>query len=405
VDLYVSAGENKKAEQALERASKLQSADPKFWVQLADLHARLYLKEDGSSQPADLAKMNTLYRRAAELGQKDPAVLAKVGDFFVLSRQVKEAIPFYLSALNQKSDSEDPTPNSLREKLARAFLLNADRDEAIRLLEDVVKDNPMRFETLEMLGELYEEKGELEKALPHFERSLLLDGSEPGSFMRIAGKFLRAKQPDKAIAIMRDARLRYPDKPEIALSLAFTLSQAKQHEEAVAAFEEAYGEAKGSHDEILSAEFFFQFGAVAEQAGLVEKAAGLLKKSIAMDPANASQAYNYLGYMWADRGENLAEAGEMLKKALEMDPDNGAFLDSQGWLFFKRGEFENAYKELLRASALIKPEDSTVFDHLGDTCQALGKDAEALGFWQKALSLEKDNKKIAAKIQQATAPK
>lgn len=166
-------------------------------------------------------------------------------------------------------------------------------------------------------------------------------------------------------------------------------------------FAEALAEAQNSHEEMLTAQFYFQYGAAAEQAGLLDKAEELINRSIELDPENAAQAYNYLGYMWADRGEKLDQAGELLRKALDLDPDNGAFLDSLGWLYFKKGDYQSALKELLRASETIKPEDAVVFDHLGDTYLALGKKGEALTYWQKALALDKDDKKVAAKIEGA----
>ncbi len=126
-----------------------------------------------------------------------------------------------------------------------------------------------------------------------------------------------------------------------------------------------------------------------------------MKKSIDLDPSNASQAYNYLGYMWADRGENLDEAGEFIKKALELDPNNGAFLDSLGWLSFKKGDYEKALRELMQAAENIKPEDGVVYEHIGDTFQRLGRAAEALAYWQKAQALDLDNKKVSEKIETA----
>jgi hypothetical protein len=43
-----------------------------------------------------------------------------------------------------------------------------------------------------------------------------------------------------------------------------------------------------------------------------------------------------------------------------------------------------------------------VFDHLGDAYQKLGRGAEAVTYWKKALALEKENAKIAEKIEAAT---
>ena len=39
-------------------------------------------------------------------------------------------------------------------------------------------------------------------------------------------------------------------------------------------------------------------------------------------------------YMWIERSENLEEAGQFIRRALEMEPNNGAYIDSLGWLYF-----------------------------------------------------------------------
>jgi tetratricopeptide (TPR) repeat protein len=342
--------------------------------------------------------MNIVYRRAAALGKQDASVLAKVGDYFVLSRQVKEAIPVYRAALAAKPPAGESPPERLRDKLARALLVNQQRDEAIEVLEELTKEQPMRFETQELLAELYEQKGEVDKALAHYEHGLLLDASEPQNYLRLTAMLLRTKRFDKAVETMSDARKRFPDLPQITFTLALSLSKASRHTEAMTTFAEAQGEAQNTHEELLTADFYFEYGAAAEQAGLTDKAAELLKRAIELDPQNAAQAYNYLGYMWVDRGENLEEAGAMIRKAVEMEPENAAFIDSLGWFYFKKGEHEKALKELLRAAENLKPDDAVVFDHIGDAYLALGRTPEALLYWQKALALEKENKKISDKI-------
>lgn len=397
-EIQIAAGQPKKAEEVLDRATKSKSADPHFWIQLGDLSTRLYLKEDGSSDPAQVQRMNAIYTKAGELGKDDPAALAKVGDYFVLSRQVTEAVPFYQNALRLRPSSDEPALANLREKLARAYLVMDQRDLAIELLESVVRESPMRFETYELLGELYLKKGSLEKAMRNFEQTLLIDSSRPENYLRLADLYLQLKQTDKAVEMMRTARAKFPDVPQIIFTLAITLSQAKKHTEAMTAFAEAQAEAEQSNQELLTGTFYFQYGAAAEQAGLLDKAAELLRESIRLDPAYASEAYNYIGYMWIDRDMNLDEAAEMIKKALDAEPDNGAFLDSLGWLHFKKGNYEQALKDLLRAVENLKKEDPVVFEHLGDTYQKLGKTTEALNYWQRSLSLE-DNPKVKEKIE------
>ena len=146
-ELYAANGQEKKAAELLDRATKSASTVPKYWAQLGELEQRLWLTDDGASEPARLQKMNAAFRRAAELGKDDAQILTKVADYFVLSKQVKEAIPFYLAILGLKQSADGPPLNNVRDKLARSFLVTDQRDDAIRQLEAIVKDSPLRFET------------------------------------------------------------------------------------------------------------------------------------------------------------------------------------------------------------------------------------------------------------------
>jgi tetratricopeptide (TPR) repeat protein len=230
---------------------------------------------------------------------------------------------------------------------------------------------------------------------------LLLDSSEPTNHLRLADLLRTEKKYDKAVEVLQQARKKFSDRPFITYGLALALSQAKRHEESLAAFAQAQTDAENRNEELLNASFYFSFGAAAEQAGNLDKAAELLKQSIQLDP-NVPQAYNYLGYMWADRGLHMDEAGNLIKKAIELDPENGAYLDSLGWFYFKRGESEKALKELLHAQENIlredKHDDPTVLDHIADAYSKLGKTPEALSYWQKALALEQDDKALIGKI-------
>jgi tetratricopeptide (TPR) repeat protein len=297
---------------------------------------------------------------------------------------------------------------AVRDKLAKSFRLNGQRQEAIDVLQKLIKDNPLRFETYELLGELYEEQGEMQRALASYRQTLLLDGSQPINYLRVTDLFLKIKDNAKAVETMKEARDKFPGLPQITYSLALALTQAKEFQEAITTFEEAAGEAKNSQQDMLTAEFYFNYGAASEQAGFMEKAVELLKKAIELDPANAAQAYNYLGYMWVDKNQNLDEAGEMIKRAVEMDPDNAAYLDSLGWWYFKKGETDKALEHLQKAAGIIKPEDAVVYDHLGDAFATLNKVPQALLYWQKAVALEPENKtalqeKIESAKQKITA--
>lgn len=399
--VYDNAGQKAKADAALTRAIKVDSKDPDYWTELGEFLQKIWLKDDGTCTPEELKRMNAVYERLSALAGDAPAILAKIADYYVLSKQVKEAIPRYLAVLKAQPAGDDASLGNVREKLARSLILTGQRDEAIAVLEEMVKETPRRFDTYELLGELYEQKGDTDRAMRNYEHSLLLDSSEPRNHLRLADLLRQAKKYDKAVEMLEQARKKFPDLPFITYGLALALSQAKRHDDALAAFAQAQSDAENRNEEMLNAAFFFSYGAAAEQAGKLDRAAELLKQSIELDP-NSAQAYNYLGYMWVDRDQHLEEAGALIRKAVEIDPENGAYLDSLGWFYLKRGESDKALKELLRAQENIlredKRDDAVVLDHIGDAYSKLGRTPEALSYWQKAVAIEQDDKSLVAKI-------
>jgi tetratricopeptide (TPR) repeat protein len=126
-----------------------------------------------------------------------------------------------------------------------------------------------------------------------------------------------------------------------------------------------------------------------------------LQLILKIDPDNAT-VNNDLGYLWADQGRNLQAAEQMIRKAMELDrvqrrkivkvsvddeKDNAAYVDSLGWVLFRRGQLDEARKELERAVTLDEGGDPVIYDHLGDVYQRLKMRPEAMRCWQRALEL------------------
>ena len=409
-EIQLAAGEEKKALEVLERATKAPSGDATFWTRLGKLYAALLFKPDSQPKPDELRRVNELFKKATEHANDDPSILKDVADYYASSQQLKEAIPLYLRVLELQPDDANA-----REKLATGFILTNQRNKAVEMLEQIIKQHPEKYQPYDLLAQVLDDearslqrakrlddaKAEFAKVAANYEQSLLINPDHAGTYLRLAELLLGPlKDPGRSVKILTEARRRFPGAPEIVYYLALAQREARQNQQAVATFEEALHEAELDQDnEIVNAKFYFNYGATAEQAGLYEKAADLLRKSIALDPANAAEAYNYLGYMWADHNMHLEEAEEMIKHALQIEPNNGAYLDSLGWLEFKQGKFDQGLADLLRAAKNLEHDDSVVFEHIGDTYLKLDRVPEALGAWQKALALDPQNKRLADKIQ------
>ena len=133
----------------------------------------------------------------------------------------------------------------------------------------------------------------------------------------------------------------------------------------------------------------FLLAAAYERTGKREQAVAEFRRLLGVDP-DYHAALNYLGYMFAERGENLDEARKLVEKAVALEPDNGAYVDSLGWVYFRLGRLEQARTELERATRL-EIADGTVEEHLGDVYSAMGQPERAGEAYRRALELEGDD--------------
>jgi tetratricopeptide (TPR) repeat protein len=410
VEIELAAGQERRALDALDRALKVHSSDPNFWLRLGKLYVAILFKSDSQPKPNELKKTNEIFKEAAENAGDDPDILKEVADYYAASQQLKEAIPLYLRVLELQPDDANA-----REKLATGLVLTNQRDKAVEMLEQIIKEHPEKYQPYDLLAQVLDEearslqranhteeaKVKFAKVAANYEQSLLINPNHAGTYVRLAELLLGPlKDADHAVKLLAEARRRFPGAPEIVYYLAIAQREARQSQQAVATFEEALHEAQlDEDDDFVNAKFYFNYGAAAEQAGLYDKAADLLRKSIALDPENSAESCNYLGYMWADHNMNLDEAELMIRRALQNEPKNASYLDSLGWVEFRKGKFDQALNDLLRAAKTAEREDPVVFEHIGDTYLKLNRSREALEAWQKALALDPKNKNLADKIQ------
>ncbi|PZR74246.1 MAG: hypothetical protein DLM73_08555 [Chthoniobacterales bacterium] len=408
-EIEVAAGAPEKALTVLERAAGVKSDDPSFWVRLGKLYASIAFKSEGEPKPEEVKRVNGFFQKAVETAGDDSAVLKDVADYYAASQQIAEAIPLYLKVLELQPDDANA-----REKLATGFVLTNQRGKAIEMLQEIIKQHPERYQPYDLLAQLLDDNGraleranqpeqaqaEFAKAAANYEQSVLINPGRANTYLRLAELLIvPMRESERAAKLLTEARQRFPGIPEFTYFLAIALREAKHAQQAVIIFEEALNEAQVENGEVLNARFYFDYGAAADQAGLYDKAAGLFKKSISLDPTNAAEAYNYVGFMWAEHNMHLDEAEEMIGRALQFDPNNGAYLDSLGWVHYRKAKYEEALSELLRAAQNLTRHDPVVFEHIGDTYSKLNRVPQALDYWQKAMALSPENKLLAEKIE------
>jgi len=145
--------------------------------------------------------------------------------------------------------------------------------------------------------------------------------------------------------------------------------------------------------------YYFYLAMVMEKLHKFDEAVSSLEQAIKYNPKSA-RAYNFLGYLYADRNMKIDESHSLILKAIEIEPNNGAYIDSLGWVYYRKGNFPEALEKLLEAERLLAEEESSdpcVFDHIGDTYLKLGDKSRAVQYWKKSVEHE-SNEAIEKKI-------
>ncbi|MEI8292658.1 MAG: tetratricopeptide repeat protein [bacterium] len=392
-EVYQATGQSRKKELLFQKALKSENQDPSFWLDLADLRLRDIRRSKQRLTQSDSEKVLVLVDRAARCVDISPEMLARAGDVYLACGDASSAAELYKSALERQ-----PSLAGLQEKLALCYSQSGDDSAAAELLERVVSESPMNLAAYDQLAGIRIRQKQLASALTNMRQALVIAPIDPRRYEDIIRIALRADDAKTALQYANEAEKRFPYLTGFTLLRAIALSQSRQHAASLMAFERTLVEASNSNPEMLDSAFYMSYATAAEQAGHYVKAAELVQTAIELDPENSDEPCNFLAYMWADRGENLDAAEQLVRRALARSPQNGAYVDTLGWIFFQQGKYPEALTELLRAASLLEKPDAVVLEHVGDAYEKLGKSSEAVKYWQKAQTLAPDNSSLAGKI-------
>lgn len=362
------------------RLNALLSEDPPdtgFIEQLGEVYRQFARSANPQESSQLLERALVLFRHLGKLAPSRADLFAKQGELLLNLNRPMEA----REAFNRATEIDNRPEYHLG--TAHTLLFERLYDPAIEILERIKPLTPPESEffdkTILSLGNAYGATGRVGDARKLYAEAIETAPGHTAFRYELGETYIREGEWSAAADAFRDLLPRVEEDPvalgQTLYGLARTLERAGEFDESVRTFE----------------------------------------RLLSLHPKHAD-ALNYLGYMFAERGVRLGEAENYIKRALEADPDNGAYLDSLGWVYYQAGDYTRAQEFLKRAIAeeekelrkvgkgetarlkVMRENLAVIYDHAGDCALALNQFEEARRRWEQALESDPNIEKTRQKL-------
>lgn len=236
-----------------------------------------------------------------------------------------------------------------------------------------------RGKALALKAEVQVVSGKLTEAVPLFEEALVADKTNPFTQSRLGRVQLALHNPDRAVALFKEATTTSPDNLEYTEGYLTALVTVGRMSEASQVVQQATARFPGN------AALSYLSGRVADALDKAKEAEDAYKGAIAAPDADNPDAYLYLARLYM-RFRRFADARPQLEAGLEKAPSNAALRVGMGELAFYERDLERAEVEFKKAMEL---DPASADAALGQSRVELenGRAEEARAFAEKALSL------------------
>ncbi len=292
----------------------------------------------------------------------------------------------------EKILEDDPTDLDAQLRIALIFGEKKEFSKAIDRLTAILKVRPGELKVRDYLGYLYEETKEVAKAVETYQLNIKQDPTFTDSHIHLGVLQYRQKQFSEAIAHLSEATRLAPKQPEPHIVLGLAYLQSEQFEKASSAFEE------GVRHNPKSADLHFNLGTAYDKLNRFDDVVRAMETALSLDPHHAD-ALNYLGYSYAERGIKIDQALSLTRRAVALKPENGYYVDSLGWAFYKSGYLAEALTEIKRAVALVG-DDPVIYEHLGEIYVKQQNLSDAREAWLHSLELDPSNEKLLQRFRE-----
>ena len=337
-----------------------------------------------SLRSRQLEKATNLYKQLIDIDNNNSYYLSTYIDLIVMSGDYDNGIV----ALKSLIEIEGETT----ERLSQLGILYYNTNQAVKakpIFNKLISMDHFDATTMHFLSNIYIEQGILDSALIIANKIIDHHPSDPRGYLDAALTELNNENPIGAIEILEPVNRTFNNEFSIQYLLGSSYQQLEEYDKATVVLRQSlkiYPESRGARHTL----------AIASDALNYWNESDSLYEGLIESDTNDVQALNNYSYSLVERNIQLNKALAMAKKAIELEPNNAAYLDTIGWIYYKMDNVEKALS-FIRKSVELDNNNAVVLEHLGDVLFSNNQIEEAMLFYLKALDIDKNNEILQQK--------
>lgn len=245
----------------------------------------------------------------------------------------------------------------------------------------LIARNPMDYDVLNLYANHLIKSGEIEQSLALYKSFLNVNPDKIEPYLNILSIENYLKHPDSVAVYAGMALEKFPDNIDIMFSAGYARVSMYDYKGALKMFREAYRKSDTDSLRSISAGVL---GDTYYESGNKAASYRMYRKALRLNPDNAGILNNYAYYLSED-GRSLNKALALSGRSNRLSPGNSTFMDTQAWILYLLGDYEQARKLMQQAVSLDRSNSEALLFHYAEILYALGDDFMAKVYWKRAL--------------------
>ncbi|MFY8020596.1 MAG: tetratricopeptide repeat protein [Bacteroidia bacterium] len=380
--VYLKQGKLKKAIQEVEKLIRAYPEKQEYRGALADLYMSAGKENEALA----------IYESILKIEPNNGYASFALSDHYRIKNNKEKSLFYLLKGLRSPADIKTKL-NILTQTIPSNFFEPKHHETCMQLVDTFMAANSSDPTPYILKGDLLMQEKKLEEA----RNSYLIATEQPNGGLLSWEQVLQCDQLMQRFDLMntdcKKVNDLFPIYAPAYLFRSLSSMQLKDYEDAINA---SLKGAEIADEDELKSQLLSTLGDAAHYAKKFRLCDSAYDEALILNPENPYALNNY-AYFLSLRKDRLEKADSMSRKSMILDPNNASYLDTYGWIQFQKKQYDEA-KTYIERSLEMSPNNAEVIEHLGDVLFMLDKKEDALLKWKESKELGNASEGLEKKI-------